>query len=187
MVKDQGQLTVDVDGVCPVCYKVDMEQYGHSSGPPLFTWGALPCMNVVVHNRASSRGCLAHVWNSTLDGIELYDKAHAAVDKMLVAAGKPAAADIYLFAGQAFIANSTYQTTNKRKEDVDRFLARKYESHYVWNGLHHAMGQVLYWPAKNVVYFVSDAERSSLQDTMVEYGSLGFLKKAMLDVSVQAL
>jgi hypothetical protein len=49
------------------------------------------------------------------------------------------------------------------------------------------MGQVLYWPAKNVVYFVSDAERSSLQDTMVEYGSLGFLKKAMLDVSVQAL
>lgn len=187
-VRDQGALTTAVGaGAFPVCYFVNQGEYGHSAAPPLFTWGALPCMNVVVHNRAARRGCLAHVWNSSTDGTVLFQRAEAAVTTMLAAAGAPAAADIYLFAGQAFIANSVYQTTNRKTQDVDVYLQGRFPTHYFWNGLHHALGQVLYWPANDVVYFLSDAERTSLQATMVTYSNLNAIQRLLLNVTVQAL
>jgi hypothetical protein len=187
-VKDQGSLTTALGAAAfPVCYHVDQGQYGHSAGPPLFTWGALPCMNVVVHNRAARRGCLAHVWNSSTDGTVLFQRAEAAIQTMLTAAGNPAAADIHLFAGQAFIANSMYQTTNRKAHDVDTYLQGRFPTHHFWNGLHHALGQVLYWPANDVVYFLSDAERGSLQATMVNYAALNAIQRLMLNVTVQAL
>jgi hypothetical protein len=186
-VKDQGVLTTDVNGAFPVCYHIGIDAYGHSKGPPLFTWGALPCMNVVVHNRAASRGCLAHVWNSSTDGAVLYQKAADVVQKLLTAAGDPAKADIYLFAGQAFVAGSAYQLSKKQDVDVDVFLKDRFSTHFFWNGLHQAMGQVLYWPEKNVVYFVSDAELRSLQGTMVDYGKLNMLQQMLLNVTVAKL
>jgi hypothetical protein len=187
-VRDQGALTTAIGAAAfPVCYHVNQAEYGHSAGPPLFTWGALPCMNVVVHNRAASRGCLAHLWNSSTDGAVLYQRAAASVQTMLTAAGNPAAADIYLFAGQAFIANSTYQVTHKQAHDVDHYLRAQFPAHNVWNGLHHALGQVLYWPANDVVYFLSDAERGSLQATMVNYANLNAIQRLMLNVTVQAI
>ncbi|HEX5869803.1 MAG TPA: hypothetical protein VFY65_05300 [Longimicrobium sp.] len=187
MIRDQGVLNTDVNGAFPVCYQIGMDYYGHSKGPPLFTWGALPCMNVVVHNRGASRGCLTHVWNSSTDGAVLYEKAATAVQKMLTEAGNPAAADIYLFAGQAFIANSDYQLSKKQSKDVDEYLKPRFKTHYFWNGLHHAMGQVLYWPAKDTVYFLSDSERTSLQHTMVNFDKLNALQQLFLNVTVAKL
>lgn len=186
-VHDQGVLTNHVNGNFPVCYFVNQGEYGRSQGLPLFTWGALPCMNVVVHNRAASRGCLAHVSHNSLNQTTLFTNAYAAVQTMLAAAGNPAAADIYLFAGQAWITGSTYVTSGRQGQDFDRYLAARLPQHYVWNGLHAAMGQILYWPANDAVYFVSDQERTSLQGTMVTYSNLGLLARAILTVTVAAL
>jgi hypothetical protein len=44
-----------------IYYELSMDEYGYSTGQPLFTVGAGPCLIVVIHETRRKVGCLAHV------------------------------------------------------------------------------------------------------------------------------
>ncbi len=168
-IEDKGELTREIGGDYPVSYHVDMGQYGYSNNRPLFTWGALPCLIIVVHNIASDRGCLSHKSHDSMNQAKLYHDAEAATRKMLSACGNPYESEIYLLAGQAFIPGSHYATQNPQNVDIATYMQQQLGvHHHVKNFLHHALGQILYWPERRKVYFVSDDERTEIQNRMVD-------------------
>lgn len=87
-------------------YYVDMSEWGYSNAEALATHGAGPCLNVVVHQ--TNRGCLAHIWNSSLDQAAIYRSACEAIGAMIGAIGQKENLEIWLGAGHAFSSVSHY-------------------------------------------------------------------------------
>ncbi|HEY0060779.1 MAG TPA: hypothetical protein VGC21_01585 [Telluria sp.] len=81
-------------------YQVDMDEWAYSANTALATWGAGPCLNVVVH--AGAQGCLSHIWNSSLNQTELYHKACFTIRDMIHNMGIFHGLEIWLGAGHAF-------------------------------------------------------------------------------------
>lgn len=102
------------------CYQVDMDEWGYSNNRPLATIGAGPCLNVVVH--AGSTGCLAHIWNSSLNQTELYHKACFTIRNMIHSIGVLNDLDIWLGAGWAFGPNADWVPEEKAALDFPVYL-----------------------------------------------------------------
>ena len=83
-------------------YQVTMDEYGYSTGQPLYTTGAAPCLIVVIHETHRKIGCLAHVHNqvSLFPAVLAYVMLKS-VEAMMATLGS-SKVNVYLAAGSAF-------------------------------------------------------------------------------------
>lgn len=151
-------------------YEVDIDEWGYSSNTPLATIGAGPCLNVVVHNRETNVGCLAHVGHSSLKQTILFLKALKIILIMMHSAGAGAGAklfDLWFGAGWAFVENSEWAPEQRFNIDFVTFIEQQlkligYSSVEILDsrtvGLdsskHYDPGNVAYWPPLNSVYMI---------------------------------
>jgi hypothetical protein len=86
-----------------VYYQVTMDEYGYSTGQPLYTTGAAPCLIVVIHETHRKIGCLAHVHNqvSLFPAVQAYVMLKS-VEAMMATLGSSSNVNVYLAAGSAF-------------------------------------------------------------------------------------
>lgn len=147
---------------------VGMDVWGYSSSFPLATTGAGPCLNIVIHNRATNAGCLAHVAHTSTNQAELFMKA---LDAILIMALKLKVGatpfDIWFGSGWAYApGGSGYTPTRQVNIDFVTFIEqqlamRKYTSAEILdcrtpgNVTDHDPGNVAYWPALNRVYIIT--------------------------------
>jgi hypothetical protein len=153
---------------------IDMNAWGSSSEKPLATWGAGPCLNVVIHRGSS--GVLAHVgqystvkdigYPEMIHRVELYHKVCFTVRDMLIhGLHYLKGFEIWLGAGGAFVPNSFYAKENDSvlydlPEYLKRFLVevgctdfKIYDCRKQVNS-----GDILYNPTTGTIYMLSEQE-----------------------------
>jgi hypothetical protein len=150
-------------------YVVGIDVWGYSSSTPIATVGAAPCLNVVVHNRGTNEGCLAHVGHTSLNQTELFMKALRAIEIMAWEAIVGANTfDIWFGAGYAFVENSIYAPEERYNIDFVTFIKQqlalkgyppvKILDNRIRGRSHDDPnpdpGNVVYWPALHTVYII---------------------------------
>lgn len=129
--------TLDSSGVknLPVPVSdVDIDQWVFAQGSTLYTWGAGPCMNVVIHDAEHNRGCLAHISNIVDIGdmgndsfvrSSLYHKACFSIWSMIRKAMPGTTSfEIWLGGGQAFSPGSKFVKTDDVNYDFPEYLIK---------------------------------------------------------------
>jgi hypothetical protein len=149
----------------------------------LLTWGAGPCVNIVVYGPGDKAGALSHVWNSSVSQKEIYNKAKHVVDFL----GKKVNAfqsEIYLFGGRAFKTGSPFITRDPLKFDLAEYLEYEFgpggvtiydytsttfvgtkgdEGYY--------SGDIAFDPYNKSIYRLSDGELKKFQSVMTDAGA----------------
>lgn len=175
---------------------IQMDRWGYSfNGPPLFTWGAGPCLNVAVHRY--NEGCFSHVGqfptlrgassddNIFLSKTQLYHKACFTILKMIdEGIGGRGNIEIWLGAGHSYRNASAFSTRDIPHYDfleyLTRFLAETgirpariiddrrtgpMDQGNVLPG--HDPGDVLYDPTTECVYYLTGNELRQAQQAPV--------------------
>lgn len=189
-VQPHGTLAAQVGlggGGYPQNEDVNMGEMGYSTGPALYTFGAGPCMNVVVHNTMTDEGCLAHIWNASLRLNSLWQNAAAAVRQMLQYCGGPA--EIVLAAGSAFhLGPNIFAPLGQNPPAVvfgmsltdylfHQLTADGYAIQAIYDARHGvvpATGELLYIPAQGEVFVLNNAEHMQVQG-QTQHGLAGTL------------
>jgi hypothetical protein len=167
-------------------YVVAIDVWGYSSSTPIATVGAAPCLNVVVHNRETNAGCLAHVGHTSPNQTELFMKALRAIETMAWEANVSANTfDIWFGAGYAFVGDSTWAPEERYNIDFVTFIKQKlalkgYSSVEILDYRIRGRslddpdphpGNVVYWPALNRVYIITiGTTTEGFNDTRDLYG-----------------
>lgn len=163
-----GKLTKDVP--LGKAMQVEMDYWSVSWSEPLATIGALPCMNVVVHDRQSNRGGLTHVWNTVYnknvektprlgeERHELYHKVcFSVLDMMRLGLNSSGPFDIWLGAGREFHNDALYVKFDSTLYDFPEYITKFMQQENVTvnvidNRTVKYSGDVVYWPALATVY-----------------------------------
>jgi hypothetical protein len=183
-----GKLTVSPPGSYEEagkfqCLHVNMDYFANSNKHVLMTWGAGPCINIIVNDGNAKRGALSHIWNSSLNQKEIYDKAIGVIKEMWNAVGEPGSGEIYLFAGRAFKIGSPLVTKGMMSMDFSDYVASVFNNkHLVFDytsttsvgtakkpGVY--TGDLAYVPIDQKVFLLDDAELSALQGNMTTKGT----------------
>jgi len=143
------------------CVLVDMFYVGYSTGPALFTYGANPCLAVVIHNTRTDTGVMAHIVmtvalsNWTL----LRDTVYTRILSIITWLGFESEYNKL----QVFLFGAT-DLADRAGENFPRYLARVMPAVELFDKLDYPpllrihnpnigrnAAQVLYWPAEHIV------------------------------------
>jgi hypothetical protein len=168
-VKPTNSLVSEYGETFPAAYYVDMEQYGLSEDKPIFTYGAGPCLIIIVHNMQKKIGCLAHKGPIGNSPEILFNSIYTIIQKLLMSCGNPGRAHILLIGGKAFTYNPKI---NHNTMDILSYIADKFKGNVFTYFRKENDGfnpeNALYDPIKEKVFLLSDNEAMSLQGSKIE-------------------
>jgi hypothetical protein len=134
------------------CVDVGVNWYAYSSELGILTYGAGPCMVVIVHDIARNTGALAHI-NVCLTANQSFDYADKVINHMIESVQgknlKYVNLQILLFQGRSHYSNGYYNHISNH--DV---LSNCRIENYLNNGI----GDYLYYPKGNILYPITRNE-----------------------------
>jgi hypothetical protein len=153
----------------PDSYFVTMHQIGFSDGGALFTYGAGPCINIVVYDREKHSGCMAHVHNRSTKTEENFENVEQTIDQMLKKIKSSGNTEVYLFAGGEFNSNLPNGTT------LLQYLRTHLLNPVIYPGElidHRGIGgALLYIPATAQIYVLGRSDVHKCQEKMLTIDS----------------
>ena len=168
------------------CIDINMLYVGYTNGPALFTYGANPCMAVVVHYKKKNCGFMAHIaMKGISEGLKgLFMIVHFHIVNMIFKIDGFSKDYDQL---QVFLFGSTL-LADYPKENFPRYLAKTMPKIDLIDKLDYPPllrtksyieripAQVLYWPEENIVAELNTKELEYLQKNQ---------KKSLYGVSVK--